>query len=104
MTAWRVVEAEESISLIMSCRGMADLKNQRRIEKARDQRSGGKRGINLAEGDVGAIDEGVALDGIVEGEVGDFALVDGILVCPQVEAIAEAEEAHLGGRGRSPVD
>ncbi|EHA8590190.1 midasin-like [Cocos nucifera] len=99
--AWRTVEAEESISLITSYRGMIDPRNQRRIKEARDQGSGGKRGTSYlvgAEGDVEAVDEGVASDGIVEGEVGDVALIDGILVCLQVEAIAEVEEAHLDSR------
>lgn len=52
-----------------------------------------------SEGDVGSVDERVALDGVVVGEVGDVAVVDGGLVRAEVEVVAEVEE-EIGGRHR----
>jgi len=48
--------------------------------------------LELAEGDVAAVDEGVALEGIFLGEVGNVAAVDGGLVSAEVEVVAEVEE------------
>ena len=62
------------------------------------KRSGGRR-VDLvndelvaAEGDVGAVDEGVALDGVVWGEVGNVAVVDGCLESSQVEVVSKVEQ------------
>lgn len=51
-----------------------------------------------SEGYVGAVDDGVAFDGVVRVEVGDVAVVDRALVGAEVEAIAEAEEEVRGRR------
>lgn len=48
--------------------------------------------LEAAEGDVGAVDQAVALHGVVWGEIGDFAVVDGRLVRSQVEAVPEIEQ------------
>ena len=48
--------------------------------------------LELAEGDVAAVDEGVPLDDVVWGEVGDVAAVDGRLVCAQVEVVPQVEQ------------
>ena len=59
----------------------------------------GSRSVDLvndelvaAEGDVGAVDEGVALDGVVWGEVGNVAVVDGCLESSQVEVVSKVEQ------------
>ena len=48
--------------------------------------------LKLAEGDVAAVDEGVALEGVFLGEVGDVAAVDGGLVRPEIQVVAEVEQ------------
>lgn len=48
--------------------------------------------LQLAEGDVAAVDEGVALQGVFFGEVGDVAAVNGGLVGAEVEIVAEVEQ------------
>lgn len=48
--------------------------------------------LELAEGDVAAVDEGVALEGVFLGEVGDVAAVDGGLVRPEIQVVAEVEQ------------
>lgn len=62
-----------------------------------ERRSGG--GVYLvddkrvtAEGDVGAVDEAVALHGVFRGEIGNIAAVDCRLVRPQVEVVPEIEQ------------
>ena len=57
----------------------------RRVDLVNDE-------LVAAEGDVGAVDEGVALDGVVWGEVGNVAVVDGCLESPQVEVVSKVEQ------------
>lgn len=48
--------------------------------------------LELAEGDVAAVDEGVPLDDVVFGEALNLAAVDGSLVCTQVEVVPQVEQ------------
>lgn len=45
-----------------------------------------------AKGDIRAIDETVALDGVVGGEIGQIAVVDGSLVRTQIEIVPQTEQ------------
>ena len=45
-----------------------------------------------AESDVRAVDEAVALDGVVRGEIGKIAVVDGSLVGTQIEIVPQIEQ------------
>lgn len=58
----------------------------------------GKADLVGSDGDVGALDDDIALEGIVGGEVWYVAACDGSLVGAQVEVVAEAKQEVGGGR------
>ncbi|RRT74699.1 hypothetical protein B296_00032032 [Ensete ventricosum] len=79
-----------------SCKNrQTDQRSRSLIKKKRSER--GEGNLVGAERDVGLVDENIALEGVVGGEVGDVAAVDGRLVGAQVEAVAQTEE-KIGGR------